>query len=135
MQWKIGILFPCLFCFTYFLFYCVGIIILCTCNGEKMVKRTLYVRKAGARKLFISKDYPSVKTQMVFSDYVKCRILVLRLQGNYPLTISRLPQSDRKRVSWQIKLRNTSLLNLLEPCIYAYIHAVRVICVWSVFFT
>ena len=84
MQWKIGIPFPCLFCFTYFLFYCVGIIILRTCNGEKTVKRTLYVRKAGARKLFISKDYPSVKTQMVFSDYVKCRILVLRLQGNYP---------------------------------------------------
>ena len=42
-----------------------------------MVKRVLYLRKAGARKV---KNYPSVKTEMVLSDYAKRRILVLLRQ-------------------------------------------------------
>ena len=39
------------------------------------MKRMLFVPKARARKLLISKE-PSVKMQMVFSDYTKRRILV-----------------------------------------------------------
>ena len=83
-----------------FIFSCVDKIILRMCNSEKMVKRTLYARKAGA--VLLSKElrtYPSVKTQMVFSDYAKHRILVLRRRGNYPPTISRLPRSDGIRAS------------------------------------
>ena len=47
-------IFPCLFLLR-------GQIILRTWNGEKTVKRTLYVRKAGARKLLISKELPISK--------------------------------------------------------------------------
>ena len=44
---------------------------------KETVKRTLYVHKAEARKLLSVKNYPSVKTEVVFSDYAKHRILVL----------------------------------------------------------
>ena len=55
--------------------------ILCTCNGEKTVKRMLYVRiyvKQEPESYSSVKSYPSVKTQMVFSNYAEHRILVLR---------------------------------------------------------
>ena len=60
VQRKFCVPFPCPFRSTYYRVYfcCVGKIILSTWNGEqnvkKTVKRTLYVRKAGARKLLIS---------------------------------------------------------------------------------
>ena len=50
-------IFPCYFC-------CVGKIILHSWNGEKTpVKRMLYVHKAGARKLLISKELPISKNR------------------------------------------------------------------------
>ena len=47
------------------------------------------------------KNYPPVKMEMVFSDYAKRRILVLRRRGKYPPTTSKLPQSIEIRVSWR----------------------------------
>ena len=67
VQRKFCFPFPCPFRSTYYRVYfcCVGKIILSTWNGEqtvkKMVKRTLYVCKAGARKLLISKELPTSK--------------------------------------------------------------------------
>ena len=59
VQRKFCVPFPCPFRSTYFCVYfcCVGKIILRTWNGEK----TFYVRKAGARKLLISKELPITK--------------------------------------------------------------------------
>ena len=90
---------------VYFIFYCVGKIILRTWNGEKKrngeknVVRT-YIKQEPESCSSV-KNYPSVKTEMVFSDYTKRRILVLRRPGNYPPTISRLPRSDGIRASWR----------------------------------
>ena len=67
VQRKCCVPFPCPFRSTYYRVYfcCVGKIILSTWNGEqtvkKTVKRTLYVCKAGARKLLVSKELPISK--------------------------------------------------------------------------
>ena len=58
--------------------------------------------------------YSSVKMQMVFSDYDKRRILVLRRGENYPPTISRMLRSDKIRVSWQAILK--FLLRYKQSC-------------------
>ena len=63
VQRKFCVPFPCPFRSTYFRVYfcCVGKIILRTWNGEKTMKITLYVHRAGARKLLISKELPISK--------------------------------------------------------------------------
>ena len=52
-------------------FYCMGIIILPTCTGEKTGRKNvirMHVKQEPERYSSV-KNYPSVKTQMVFSDY------------------------------------------------------------------
>ena len=64
VQHKFCVPFPCPFRSTYFCVYfcCMGKIILRKWNGEKNpLKRKFYVRKAGARKLLISKELPITK--------------------------------------------------------------------------
>ena len=143
------------------------------CARGTVKKRTLYVHKAGARKLLISKELPiskkiffffegmlinhkaknktiiiiiktnkrkihkgqvytedrdrenqkakldrpppvTVKTEMVFSDYAKRRILVLRRRGNFPPTTSKPPRSDEIRASWRGILK--FLLRYKQSC-------------------
>ena len=115
VQRKFCVLFPCLFHFTYFRVFCVSKIILCACGTvQEKVKRTLYSSKAGARKLLISKELPISENEVVFSNHTKRRILVLRRRGNYPPTISRLPQSDGIRASWRGILK--FLLRYKQSC-------------------
>ena len=106
VQRKFCVPFPCPFRSTYFrvffsawpkLFYARGTV---KKNGEKNVVRT-YVKQESESCSSVKKNYSSVNTDMVFSDYKKRRILVLRQRGNYPPTTSRLPRSNGIRVSWQ----------------------------------